>query len=212
MPNQIPYFQYTWDMLEKERSIGGKESAEQTLENIAEETEEVLSEHGMSIPNVEVFYAPDQLEENVQGRVSYRGTDELDGMIFMGSESPHRPDHLTPRVSDTLVEEYMHIQFEEVQDFDIPTEMGVDILGSVWSLYSQNLIDNDAAVDEVAYHSKHGYNQRDRTADGYGDMVEEGIYELVEDFREAESERKMMETALEKSEILFRQYNEDRLG
>ncbi len=209
----IPKWQYTWDMLDWERREGGKESAEGLLEEIAEDTEEILSSHGLDIPETELIYDPEHehLDENVEASVSYTPDDSnIDGIIFVGSESRFHPDSLAPRVSDTLAEEYMHIQFESVDSFEVHTGMGIDILGSVWALYTQDLIDDDEAVEEVAHHSKHGYENRS-DQEGYGQMVEEGIYELVEDFRNASENRKMMEYVLNNPGALFEQYNEGLL-
>mgnify|MGYP006281925567 CR=1 FL=1 len=129
--------------------------------------------------------------------------------MVVGAESQHRPDSLKPRISDTLAEEYMHIQYESVEDFDSPTSMGIDILGSVWSLYSQDLLDDEESIEEVAYHSKHGYSAT--KGQEYGEMVEEGIYDLIEDFEEANNNRLVMEHILSDPTPLFDQYNENKL-
>ena len=208
MPKIDP-LDYTWSMLEQERDRGSN-FAEQTLERVQESTEEILSNHGMSIPDVDVFNQP-SLPSGVQGSTAYPETPGLDGMIFIGSESPQRPTSFEPRISDTMAEEYMHIQFEGVEDFDLPTEMGVDILGSVWTLYARGKLDDQEAIDEMAYYSKHGYNNRGTNPAGYGDMVEEGIYDLIEDFDEADSNRQMMEYALQNPGKLLEKYNSEKL-
>lgn len=209
MPNSVNPINYTWQMLESEREMGSDYS-EETLSKISDSVEEALSDHGMDIPDVDVIDHPD-LGSGVQGSVTYNPSADLDGIIYIGSKAPNHPDSLAPRVSDTLAEEYMHIQFEEVDDFEVPTGMGVDILGSVWTLYSQGKIDDQEAVNELAWYSKHGYNNRPDREEGYGEMVEQGIHDLIEDFRDASEERKVMEYALQNPQKLFEKYNVDRL-
>jgi len=197
------------DLEELER-LKGRTSVESFLNNEFDNyLRSFFKNHGLEvIENIRVEYDPkdEKLEENQVGQGFAFDTHEIEGgSVIIGSEPENYNIDFDFLLTSTVGEEYLHCHYPYHVDIDNFgwkkfDQYAVDVISKVLGLYCEDHIENLQIRRQYISNIERDYTT----------AMAETTEELLKDFDNVDSNKRMMSHILNNPEPVFQRYNELR--